>query len=273
MSTSLAEKFFNALFGERKGFVELRIMDGLGVMPRFWKWPDRKDAALKDVGYYNDSNVFSGVLLRDTLGKGDADHTEKFTEWLWADVDVKRGSTFGSILRAVMHTPQMVVDSGHGWHLYWHLSRPVPVAVAQGAMKVLAERLGGDAVGDAARIMRVPGTINHKDGDSIPVRFLRYDLTYAHRFGDFDLPEVEGRYTAASDYEDGEWTLSPDDAPKFGEGERNTGMTRLAGAMLFKGMGHEEILTALRAENEVRCVPPMKDTEVQAIVRSVSRYR
>jgi len=43
--------------------------------------------------------------------------------------------------------------------------------------------------------------------------------------------------------------------------------------MLVKGMNDEEILLALRAENEVRCMPPLPDREIQTIAKSVRRYR
>jgi putative DNA primase/helicase len=61
------------------------------------------------------------------------------------------------------------------------------------------------------------------------------------------------------------------DAP-FPEGERNAGLTSLAGSMRHKGMGGDAILAALRLENERRCVPPLGDEELAAIAASVSKY-
>ena len=274
MYPQVTKRFLKLLWGDRKGYANIRQIYEGKVKNDFWEWPfddARWDAFSDNLVENTMIDQFMGVLLRTAM-KGDADHVERETEWLWADVDIKKGVTFGGILSRVLMEPQIVVDSGHGWHLYWHLDKPVPIDLATGAMKVIAERLDGDSVGDPARIMRLPGTMNNKDGGLIPVRLLRLDPVGRHRFADFDMPENDRR-PSPSEYDGDDWEVSDDSAPKFGEGERNSGLTRLAGAMLFKGMGDDEILDALRAENEVRCVPPVEDREVEQIVRSVRRYR
>ncbi len=58
----------------------------------------------------------------------------------------------------------------------------------------------------------------------------------------------------------------------LGEGERNAGLTSLAGSLRRRGMSEPGIVAALRAENEARCSPPMVDAEVVAIARSVCTY-
>jgi hypothetical protein len=55
-------------------------------------------------------------------------------------------------------------------------------------------------------------------------------------------------------------------------GGRNRTLTSLGGTMRRRGMSAEAILAALGADNRRRCVPPLPDTEVQKIARSVSRY-
>lgn len=273
VSKEVASKFLDLLYGKREQYAEVRIINSGGTIQEWFLWPDNKQMLLDSLPDYDWDNVFVGTLLRTSYGHGDAAHTEDMTSWLWSDVDKKRGATFGDLLGRISHYPQMIVDSGHGWHLYWRLETPVPVTVAQGAMSVLADRLGGDRVGDASRVMRLPGTLNNKDDDAMPVRLLRYDPTFTHRFSEFDAPDpVVPRGSGEWENTEG-WTLSPEDAPKFGEGERNAGLTRLAGAMLFKGMGDDALEDALLAENEVRCDPPLREREVRQIVRSVGRYR
>ena len=215
-----------------------------------------------------DRDQFMGVLLRNEE-KGTSSACKATTEWLWSDVDTKK-SNFAAVLRASIPEPQIVVDSGHGWHLYWHLKEPVPTVAATGAMSVLADLLGGDTVGDPARILRLPGSVNHKNGDDLPVRIIRLDPLTRYRFGDFDLPAVTTRH--ATEYI-GEWTPSSEKAPMFPEGERNRGLTRVAGAMLIKGLDYDQMLEALSIENEMRCDPPLRESEVRNIVRSVQRYR
>lgn len=56
------------------------------------------------------------------------------------------------------------------------------------------------------------------------------------------------------------------------QGDRNNGLTSLAGAMRHLGMQENEILQAIMMVNDTRCVPPLPDSEVRQIVRSVARY-
>jgi Protein of unknown function (DUF3631)/Bifunctional DNA primase/polymerase, N-terminal/Primase C terminal 1 (PriCT-1) len=56
------------------------------------------------------------------------------------------------------------------------------------------------------------------------------------------------------------------------EGRRNATLTTLAGAMRRPGMTPQAIEAALLAENAGRCRPPLPESEVQEIARSVSRY-
>ena len=62
-----------------------------------------------------------------------------------------------------------IVDSGHGLHVYWFLDLPMPAArwkLRAEQLKALTHEhglLADDAVtADAARVLRVPGTFNHK---------------------------------------------------------------------------------------------------------------
>jgi hypothetical protein len=78
-----------------------------------------------------------------------------------------------------MPRPNLVVDSGNGFHLYWTLETPMPVAQWQPlaeAMKaaILQHGFIGDAgcTADAARVLRPPGSVNLKSGQPIPVQVL-----------------------------------------------------------------------------------------------------
>src|ERR1700733_5295996 len=56
------------------------------------------------------------------------------------------------------------------------------------------------------------------------------------------------------------------------EGERNTTLPRLAGAMRHQGASTEAILAALLKQNRECCRPPLADKEVESIAASVSKY-
>jgi bifunctional DNA primase/polymerase-like protein/primase-like protein/AAA domain-containing protein len=60
--------------------------------------------------------------------------------------------------------------------------------------------------------------------------------------------------------------------PTISKGERNSTLASLAGAMRSRGMTHEAIEAALLQDNHLRCNPPLPDTEVCGIARSISRY-
>ena len=56
------------------------------------------------------------------------------------------------------------------------------------------------------------------------------------------------------------------------EGWRDNHLTAQAGAMRRRGMSGAAILAALRVENAERCVPPLAESDVRRIARSVGRY-
>jgi hypothetical protein len=63
------------------------------------------------------------------------------------------------------------------------------------------------------------------------------------------------------------------DGEKIRELKRNTTLASLAGTMRRRGFGENAILEALMIENEERCDPPLEETEVRGIARSVAgRY-
>jgi hypothetical protein len=104
--------------------------------------------------------------------------------------------------------------------------------------------------------------------------------------------EIEGKsyqWEASSDPFDGvgpvsippAWLASMLPAPKersitpessIIKGNRNSGLTSLAGAMRSYGMSEAEILAALSVANETRCEIPLPSSEIRQIAHSVSRY-
>ena len=56
------------------------------------------------------------------------------------------------------------------------------------------------------------------------------------------------------------------------DGDRNNALTRLAGAMRRQGATPAEIESALNNANQLRCVPPLAETEVKQIAASIGHY-
>jgi hypothetical protein len=201
---------------------------------------------------------------------------------LWADFDAKnfRGKTgLASAYSEIANMrllPHIIVDSGNGYHAYWRLDGLYPFESVQPVMKGIEKVHRTDHCSDKPRILRIPGTLNYKEQVAKPVRLVRFEVglrpysldafnEYLHR----DQPK---RY--AKTFENtGEWQPSDADAPKFGQGVRNGALTRIAGAMVHRGLPPDQVVTNLLMENELRCDPPLSATEVEAIARSVERYR
>jgi putative DNA primase/helicase len=67
------------------------------------------------------------------------------------------------------------VESGHGLHAYWllkkpHLNKPLIEAYLKGLAVVLSADL---AAAEVARVLRVPGTLNYKEEEALPVKCIR----------------------------------------------------------------------------------------------------
>lgn len=104
---------------------------------------------------------------------------------LWLDVDLKDGFTddvdllhqFGVFRRAVgLPVPSFVVSTGGGYHFHWVLDEPVTLGIWQVRADALRNacqqhnfKADHKCTVDAARLMRVPGTFNHKTVPAKPV--------------------------------------------------------------------------------------------------------
>ncbi len=234
------------------------------------------------LGITEGMDVYFGVLPR-RQPKGRAEDTIDKTRILWADFDAKNflgktgpASAF-SELSHMRLTPHIIVDSGNGYHAYWLLDGEYPFAEAQKVMKGIEYVHHSDHCSDQARILRVPGTLNYKTRPPHPVRLVRFD-TFSSRYSLDSFFEYHYRETVTNRPREsyngsGEWTPSKEDAPKFGEGQRNHEMMRLAGAMVHKGLSPHDVVLDLMMENQLRCDPPLEDDEVLAIAKSAERYR
>jgi hypothetical protein len=133
-------------------------------------------------------DVFFGVGLRrcpvtaDMMTcrcprKGGSDHLSRLTS-AYVDLDVgKAGSSVDEIYEKVMDgrlKPAVVVLSGRGIHAYWTLDEPTSdLALVRRVNQGLRDRFGGDNAIDPARILRLAGTLHHKQSPPLPVRLLR----------------------------------------------------------------------------------------------------
>ena len=121
-------------------------------------------------------NVYVGVSTRREIGRGDKAGCREL--WVaFADLDFKdiAEPTARQRLRDSPLAPSLIIESGGGLHCYWTLAAPFVLpadeAAAERRLKRLARHFGSDlSVAETARILRIPGTFNHKIPPPRPVR-------------------------------------------------------------------------------------------------------
>jgi hypothetical protein len=158
-----------------EGFVELRMIapEGRARGSEFFPIADASGAAARAVVLALESNVYFSVIprLREG-GRGGAD--VGLAPVVWADID---GSDAVGNLQRFPHQPSILVASGGGsghLHAYWLLEAPEPAKVVVELNRELAGVLGADVrATDAARILRLPGTLNHKANPPTEVRLIK----------------------------------------------------------------------------------------------------
>lgn len=194
-SELVAHQFLSALFREapKGNFAELRgLCRDANPVRRFWPLDENplQAVARTAVSWARDRDVFVGVLPR-TRRDGTAAAVDG-SAWLWVDLDAGADRTDGAealLARAALPEPAIVVGSGRGLHVYWRVSPPIVVGDLDAKrrfselLRRLARHIGSAADGshadpacaDIARVLRVPGTQNHKKNPGLPVRLLRCD--------------------------------------------------------------------------------------------------
>jgi hypothetical protein len=103
---------------------------------------------------------------------------------LWADLD---GARAGDPISQALPEPTLVVDSGHGLHLYWRLNTPVILDTSasrefvESVLRGMYLELCADSVQDVSRLLRLPGFLNVKDFQNgtkpTPCRIVEYVAT------------------------------------------------------------------------------------------------
>lgn len=167
--------------------------------------------------------------------------------------------------------PSMVVNSLRGQHYYWLLDGGDDVSRFQPAQEQLAKFYGSDpTVKDLPRVMRLPGTKNHKRWDGDPEHGV--DVTLAlcdeERFTVFTVGEVLAEHPIKKEKTGKRFDLGLDldpDAP-IAKGSRDNRMFQIACDMRRKdGLEEKEIYAKLSEVNRRRCDPPLPDADIRRL--------
>src|SRR4051812_24748750 len=172
-----AARFLAALAGQAGGseLLELRYRLDDGRMGQVFDSPLRlRGLATRALWLGRRTDVYVGCAPR-TRRQGGRDAVARAFV-LWTDCD---GEDAVRSLERFEPAPAIVIASGSGsnCHAYWPLSAPLGRDELERANRRLAYALGADpASADAARILRVPGTLSHKHEPPVPVAALRLEI-------------------------------------------------------------------------------------------------
>ena len=199
-----ALEFFAALFpvngADRPGLIELRPLPSLKrafIEPGDWSAIDRF------VQNHRHEDVYFGPAARIDSQNGGGKDNCGLVRAVYADIDFKT-TPEEEARRALTEFPfgaSIVVSSGGGYHPYWLLSEPVDLRAEgdrfESILRRLAAALHADpSCAECARILRVPGSLNHKPEYGTPrkVRIIHFAADRLYELSDFDdflAPEPE----------------------------------------------------------------------------------
>jgi hypothetical protein len=130
-------------------------------------------------------NVYVGANPRPAVGVC-KDANIKICRCLFADFDKphfpadctdQAGYAKSKAAEIGLPQPTMIIDSGHGIHLYWRFTEPLEPSRWIRGMKLLSAALGSDAaIKNPERVMRLPGLLNNKP-PAAPCRILSHDAS------------------------------------------------------------------------------------------------
>jgi hypothetical protein len=167
-----AERYLNVLaeLAPACTLLDVRYRTSGRQLARFFIGMHARDRAalITRVGRRTDIYVGCAPRLRRSGGRNDVAPTAL----LWVDCDTPKATR---ALRSFAPEPSMIVASGTGEHGYWPLTETVTIEVLENANRRLAALLDADPkCADAARILRVPDTLNFKHDPPRPVELSRY---------------------------------------------------------------------------------------------------
>jgi biotin operon repressor len=155
-TTDLKNKddFCISLFKGLRGYIEIREINGK-AKSQFLTYSDLLE-------YYpkHDKNIYIGMFTRKNNRSGKAENCLE-SRVLWADFDNETLENIKEITKELK--PNIIVNSGHGYHTYWLLDKAHKPEDLRPTLKAIAEALGSDSrTAETARVMRLPGTYNIK---------------------------------------------------------------------------------------------------------------
>lgn len=193
-------QFLDTVLGSEGFYCTVGMKEGIKA-----KFSKTKEEALAHIDAANkdDNNVYVALATFKTE-KREKNNVQQL-KTIFLDIDCGEGKDYPTKTEAytalkeftkryTLPNPSVLVDSGRGWHIYWVLDKPYGrdewITVAE-QLKRTCKHAGLKAdvqvTADAARILRVPGTRNHKTSPPL-------DCTvYSHNDGVISLEEFSSK--------------------------------------------------------------------------------
>ncbi len=305
--TSAAE-FIEALYGEA---LSEKLRTGIFTLPdrHTRHFASSGQAAEYALARATDAEVYFHV----GLAGGNFGHRSSATDiaaiaGVWADIDLTAPWRADKPLPATVEEacrviaklpflPTVLVESGHGLHAYWLFKEPWvfesgdeqkrAMRAARGWHKLVsavAAELGWflENLGDLARVLRLPGTINHKDpANPVEVRVLDHHEERRYNPDDFEpymAAEEETLHTSGPASECSDEVLARavkylEAMPEAVSGQGGHSATYAAATVLVHGFGlpPERALDLLIEGYNPRCRPPWSEKELRHKVEDAAK--
>lgn len=101
-----------------------------------------------------------------------------------------------------------------------------------------------------------------------------YEWELLHHPAEVELTEMpDWLFTIIKDYSQRDTGKKyPSEGEPIPDGQRNDYLAHFAGKLRRTGCSEPVLLAALQAENKSRCIPPLPDSELKQIAKSIGRY-
>jgi hypothetical protein len=263
-----------AIFDGCDGLLELRAKAASGIVQTAFVATTDAAAIATFVAAHPNDDVWYGVASRKdaTSGKlANCQHLGALFVDLDCDGDADRLAAAEARLGAFALPPSIVIRSGGGLQCDWLMREPIDVQSEQQTIYAYLRRLAAALEGDRsaaepARVLRLPGTRNHKAkyGTPRPVTIQTFEPSRRYNLSEFDeiLPADVAATMAASPAVD----LSQPILEGMG---RNDAVYKHGRGVKLKGAKDAEVAASMHALNQTFCKPPIGAEEMQQIVRNV----
>ena len=168
--------------------------------------------------------------------------------------------------------PSMIVESSPGKYHVYFFTDTTPLGGFTGLQKAIAYNLGSDkTIHDLPRILRVPG-FNHLKGSPFMTKIVKYTgLKYSYALLVETFPPEPVEQWSAPQFQKNNNTKEFKGPLGAGDGGRNVHIMKRIGGAKKRGLSWTDIEAEAYKEGAA-CSPPVKVSEIRAILKSFRRY-